>query len=297
MKYEYRLGDSIDTRTPVTIECPQHGTFVQKPLHHLRRRQGCPACGGTKKKTTEQFIAQACAIHKGKYDYSKTIYTRNHEQVCIICPLHGEFLQTPASHTLSKNPSGCPKCGGHVPYTRDSFIEAAAKRHQGRYNYDRVVWRGPKVPVVIDCPYHGPFSQKPHVHLIGCGCQRCASSKGETIVREVLSSVDLRFEEQVCFPDCKDRRPLPFDFVVYHRGRKFVIEYHGAQHFRSVAFSGNKSTRSHLLAEVQHESVKKHDQIKSEWCRMQQIPLCKIHYSAQSSQEIEEQIRQFLGLP
>ena len=42
-------------------------------------------------KTTEQFIEEARAIHGDKYDYSKTVYVKNCEKVCIICPIHGEF--------------------------------------------------------------------------------------------------------------------------------------------------------------------------------------------------------------
>jgi hypothetical protein len=44
-----------------------------------------------KKKTTQEFINEAKAVHGDKYDYSKVIYIKNIEKVCIICPIHGEF--------------------------------------------------------------------------------------------------------------------------------------------------------------------------------------------------------------
>lgn len=59
------------------------------------------------RKTTEQFIAEAKSVHGDKYDYSKTEYLRNRDNVLIICPLHGEFWQSPKSHL---NGHGCPKC-------------------------------------------------------------------------------------------------------------------------------------------------------------------------------------------
>lgn len=59
------------------------------------------------RKTTEQFIAEAKAVHGDKYDYSKVEYKTNKDKVCIICPIHGEFWQAPSKH-LSKR--GCPKC-------------------------------------------------------------------------------------------------------------------------------------------------------------------------------------------
>lgn len=59
------------------------------------------------RKTTEQFIAEAKAVHGDKYDYSKVEYVNNNTKVCIICPTHGEFWQIPKSHL---NGNGCKKC-------------------------------------------------------------------------------------------------------------------------------------------------------------------------------------------
>lgn len=59
------------------------------------------------RKTTEQFISEAKAIHGNKYDYSKVEYIKNSIEVCIICPVHGEFWQTPNMHLRKR---GCPIC-------------------------------------------------------------------------------------------------------------------------------------------------------------------------------------------
>ena len=59
---------------------------------------------------TQEFIEKAKKIHNNKYDYSKVEYVNVKTKVCIICPEHGEFWQTPDSHINGK--SGCPKCGG-----------------------------------------------------------------------------------------------------------------------------------------------------------------------------------------
>jgi len=60
-----------------------------------------------KKITTEEFIKKAKEIHGDKYDYSKVEYTRAKEKVIIICPIHGEFKQTPNDHLQTK---GCKYC-------------------------------------------------------------------------------------------------------------------------------------------------------------------------------------------
>lgn len=62
----------------------------------------------TKKLTQDEIIRRAKEIHGDKYDYSKVEYVNSTTKVCIICPKHGEFWQTPSSHVNAKQ--GCQKC-------------------------------------------------------------------------------------------------------------------------------------------------------------------------------------------
>ena len=63
------------------------------------------------KLTTEEFIANAKAVHGDRYDYSKVDYVNAQTKVCIICKEHGEFWQRPSHHT---NGHGCTKCAAEV---------------------------------------------------------------------------------------------------------------------------------------------------------------------------------------
>ena len=74
----------------------------------------------SKKSTTGEFISKSKLIHGDKYDYSKVEYVNNHSKVCIICPEHGEFWQTPANHLKNR---GCPICGGHQKSSTEEFIK------------------------------------------------------------------------------------------------------------------------------------------------------------------------------
>jgi hypothetical protein len=62
----------------------------------------------TKRKTTEEFIAESTIVHNNKYDYSLVEYTTTYSKVLIRCPIHGQFHQTAKDH---KHGCGCPKCG------------------------------------------------------------------------------------------------------------------------------------------------------------------------------------------
>ena len=90
----------------VIITCPIHGDFKQEANEHLRGH-GCPKCGGTKKLTTDECIKKFKILHGEQYIYNKVEYQNSCTKVCIICPEHGEFWQTPNSHLLG---CGCPKC-------------------------------------------------------------------------------------------------------------------------------------------------------------------------------------------
>ena len=61
-----------------------------------------------KRKTTEQAKSDFRQVHGDFYDYSKVIYINSCTKVIIICPVHGEFEQTPNSHLSGQ---GCPECG------------------------------------------------------------------------------------------------------------------------------------------------------------------------------------------
>ena len=121
--------------------------------------------------TTEEFIERAKKVHGDKYDYSKSEYVNNHTKVCITCPEHGEFWQTPENHLDGQ---GCPKCGiKKRTLTTEEFINKARKIHGNKYNYSKVKYKNAKEKVCIICPEHGEFWQVPSYHLSGNGCPEC----------------------------------------------------------------------------------------------------------------------------
>ena len=122
------------------------------------------------------FIDQAMVKHNGKYDYSKSIYTGSKEKLVIICPEHGEFLQTPNCHLKGQ---GCPMCALYkkqhqeTVLGKEKFAEKARIVHGDKYDYSQVVYKCNKKKVKLICPKHGEFWQRPDEHLRGYGCNKC----------------------------------------------------------------------------------------------------------------------------
>ena len=99
------------------------------------------------KLTTEEFITKAKAVHGDRYDYSKVKYINNQTKVCIICPIHGDFIQRPLDHIKG---SGCPECGKVKNVesrrkTTDHFIDEARKVHGDKYDYSNVNYESIKM--------------------------------------------------------------------------------------------------------------------------------------------------------
>lgn len=188
--YGYGLVEYKNGRIPVVIICPVHGEFLQTPNSHLVGR-GCKECGRARtakcrRKTSEQFIVEAREVHGDTYGYDKVEYVNVDTSVIIVCSEHGDFPQSPYSHLRG---SGCPTCGNILRSesqrkTTEQFISESRVVHGDFYGYEKVEYVGSFVPVIIACPEHGDFSQEPHSHLTGRGCQKCGRARVERAQRK-----------------------------------------------------------------------------------------------------------------
>jgi hypothetical protein len=126
--------------------------------------------------TTDTIVKEFKKIHGNKYDYSKVKYVGSDEKVTIICPIHGEFEQTPNMHLQG---NGCPICGGSIKSTTPEFIKKAKKIHGDKYDYSKVKYINSTTKVTIICKEHGEFEQTPKCHLNGRSCPFC-HGRGKT---------------------------------------------------------------------------------------------------------------------
>lgn len=253
------------------ITCPIHGDFSQILSIHLNGN-GCPKCNKFRKQTKEDFLNRAKSIHKNKYDYSKVEYVNSSEKVCIICPEHGEFWQTPCKHTTSKQ--GCPKCGGRCKSNTLEFIEKANKVHFGKYNYDKVEYKTNRTRVIINCTLHGDFEIAPHEHLIGGGCPQCNLKSQSILWTKIKAKFPGKFLLWEYSPDWLNNQRLDICDDYY----KIAIEYDGIQHYQPVEYFGGKE---------RFELQKKWDAEKEKLCKTNGFYLFRIAYNY-SDNDFEE---------
>lgn len=103
------------------------------------------------------------------------------------------------------------------------------------------------------------------------GCPDCSSPRGEDLISYLLTSWGFACQEdfipQARFKDCRNIKPLPFDF--YLPNHNLCIEFHGGQHYFAVEyFGGDKAFKEQ----------QKRDKIKEDYCYSNGINLLVIPY-------------------
>lgn len=153
-KYDYSKVKYVNSITPVIIGCKVHTDFLQIPANHLRGAD-CPECNYdamSKSRTSDldSFIQRARTIHDNFYTYDKAVYTGNNKKLCITCPKHEDFYQTPNNHL---NGHGCPHCNSskgelavqrwliqnNIPYSRQKRFHDC--KYKGLLSFDFAVYK------------------------------------------------------------------------------------------------------------------------------------------------------------
>jgi hypothetical protein len=280
-EYDYSKTDleHRDEKGRVCVICPKHGEFWVKPSHHLDGHK-CKRCisskprrrkDGSNSMGLEEFIKRARKVHGDKYDYSSTNYINSSTDVCIICPIHGEFNQIPDNHLRGK---GCRECGFESSHkkqrkTTEQFILECKSLYGDLFDYSKSVYQGNKKDVIVKCNKCGKeFKITPHNHLVHKeGCPFCKLSKLEKNVEKVLLDNGIEYEQQKVFEWLIDGKKIKrFDFYLPHYNT--VIECQGLQHFKPIKYFGGQK---------HFEIQRNNDELKIKLCQEHGIKL--LHYS------------------
>ena len=106
-----------------------------------------------------------------------------------------------------------------------------------------------------------------------CGCQ--TTSRGELKIEQLLKENNIPYEKQKSFNSCINPETnylLRFDFYV---NDKYLIEYDGEQHFKDRWYEPLKK-------------VQDRDNIKTQWCKENNIPLIRIPYTKYNTLTIDD---------
>ena len=128
------------------------------------------------------------------FDFSKSIFNGLTKPITYSCRIHDSEYTKEARQLLKGY--CCILCGTQdrkqtlIDRYKHKFFELASNAHNGYYTYNNVVYQGNTVPVMITCPRHGDFQQKPYKHLgnkekgrTPQGCKICGNERAHAINR------------------------------------------------------------------------------------------------------------------
>jgi hypothetical protein len=254
-KYDYSLTEYVSAKTKVKIIYDDI-VYEQYPNSHL---VGYPV---------EGFLNQSIFLQKAKrkwgdkYDYSLVEFKNSNTKIKVI--LDGVIYEQTAHNHLKYAPEK-----KLLKKTTSQFIHESIKIHgEFRYLYDKVIYNNDREKVIITCPIHGDFNQRPNQHIRGAGCPNCNESKGEKEIANFLDKYDINYDRQYRFNECRGLKyPLPFDF--YIPSARTCIEFDGEQHFLPLSFFGGQESL---------DKLKINDKIKNDYCEDNYISLIRIRY-------------------
>ena len=79
--------------------------------------------------------------------------------------------------------------------TTEEFIKDAITKHGMKYQYTKVVYKTNKDKVIITCPEHGDFEQRPNDHLTGYSCMACTNQNKGIIISKTKAGKYRTFTE------------------------------------------------------------------------------------------------------
>lgn len=205
---------------------------------------------------------------------------------CKCCSQNGDEVIVRADALQSgatKSMKGAGKIGKMANIAGMKFglltaIEPTSKRSSN----GAIIWK-----CLCDCgnPEYVEVSvgQLTRGHTLSCGCRH--QSKWEMFIRDYLISLNVVFQPQKRFNDCKNKKQsdmLPFDF--YLPDYNICIEYDGEHHFHPIEMWGGYD---------KFIINKENDNIKNEYCKSHNITLLRLPYTY-SKDDIKNEILNIL---
>lgn len=113
-------------------------------------------------------------------------------------------------------------------------------------------------------------------HAQSCGC---LNSKGEAAIKDFLNKNHIEYISEYKFPDLKDKSYLRFDFGILYEGElACLIEFDGRQHYINDSQFFNDD----------FEARQRRDNMKNEYCMINNIPLYRIRFDEDINKRLEE---------
>lgn len=218
-------------------------------------------------KTTEMFKVEINNILGNGYTLLDE-YKNNKTKVNI---LHGGYTWNVRPDAIISGKQKCPKCYNTVKKTTDDFKSEVFNLFKEEFEILGEYINTHTKILIKHNKCNNKWEQTPANFLMYKSCPFCfynGRSKGEKKIEEFLNKNKINFTREYRFKNCKNKKPLPFDFAVFDKKGDidFLIEYDGIQHYK----------RNNYWNTLEKTQI--NDNIKNNYCKDNNIKLIRIPY-------------------
>lgn len=214
-------------------------------------------------KYTEEVMREICK--ERNYTFIEIYVKGRRRRIKTICP-NGHLRDCSIDTFLN---SECKEC------QRLTYDEAKRRIESQGYKLLSTEYKSYHDKLLVECPQGHTYEVQLANFDFGKRCPHCQNVyKGENRIAEVLTTLNIHYESQYIFKDCKYVQVMPFDF--YIPSLNLCIEYDGEQHFKPICFGGSY-TEEELQERFKIRKLK--DEIKNTYCKDNNIKLLRIPYT------------------
>jgi hypothetical protein len=264
-------------KVKVWWNCPKGHQYQCRIDQKTNRQSGCPICTCNRKihpvSITHPHLLEEW--HPNNKIRPEEITSGSHEKILWMGKCGHEWTAFLHNRTCRQS-NNCPYCAKRYIDKTNSlqscYPEIASEWHKTKNSttpdkvscssYKRAFWLG-------KCGHEWECVIATRTRKVRpTGCPICSKSKGELAIECCLNKMNVKFDYQKRFPDCRSKKPLPFDFFI--EGSNILIEFQGLQHFEPIDFGGE--------SKLEFEKIVKRDKIKKDWCKKNKYKLIAIPY-------------------
>lgn len=273
-----KIDEYKNAHSKLRYICPKHGKQVIT-YDSIKRGCGCNMCGyessTNKNKKSKQEVISIVESKNDNFLLNPDDYINvNEKNLKILCGSCSEVFVT-SLESIQQSDGACINCG----------IKKSSNSNKLSSNQVELIINSINDNILLNSNEY--INTKTRNLRIKCGecknnvfitslcgyiydkttrCRMCSykTSSGEKIIEQFLKEHNILFEAEKRFANCKDKRPLPFDF--YLPEYNICIEFDGQQHYEPK-FGIEK-----------FESTTRHDDIKNKYCKNNNIKLIRIPY-------------------
>lgn len=274
------IGKYVGAHIKIAHRCKIDGYEWMTTPANILSGKGCPRCAGNERYGHYGYIKKVFEINQNIEVIGE--YVNNNIPILHRCKIDGYEWKTSPSHIL--NGQGCPRCNGVERYTQEEYIKRVEKINP--YVDVLGTYINANTKILHRCKLDGhEWLAMPHSILNGYGCPKCSiTSRGEKEVASWLDKMCISYKPQKIFNNCKDKHVLPFDF--YLPDYNVAIEYQGKQHYEPIEYFGGQDGFEYVI---------RHDRIKKDYCKKNNIPLIAIPYYTDVYEELAKMFELYIA--